>query len=379
MIPAFAGKDGVAGGGSLHSRTWDIDRNEGASIQGLKDTSTEPVDEPFIQVPDDLKGNVLVTSVDALVNWSRKSALWPVTFGLACCAFEMIATAMGRFDIARFGMEAFRASPRQADLLIIAGTVTWKMAPTIQRIYDQMGDPKWVISMGVCATSGGPYFGSYSVVPGVDHIIPVDVYVPGCPPRPDALLYGIMELHQKIKQYRNLKRPPTSVQMTKDSETSARTGARGARSVLMPVRELTGEQLAERLNRGVPDSVEGWQRNTVWVQPPRIARVAQFLRDDESLDFQFLNSVSAIDLIERFDVVYHMTSLRHQHTGVVKATVYGREDLSLPSVYQVWRGADFQEREVWDLMGIRFEGHPNMKRIMLWEGFEGHPLRKDYL
>ena len=147
----------------------------------------------------------------------------------------------------------------------------------------------------------------------------------------------------------------------------------------MPVRELTGEQLAERLNRGVPDSVEGWQRNTVWVQPPRIARVAQFLRDDESLDFQFLNSVSAIDLIERFDVVYHMTSLRHQHTGVVKATVYGREDLSLPSVYQVWRGADFQEREVWDLMGIRFEGHPNMKRIMLWEGFEGHPLRKDYL
>ena len=226
--PRFRGKDGAAGGGPLHSRTWDIDRNEGASIQGLKDTSTEPVDEPFIQVPDDLKGNVLVTSVDALVNWSRKSALWPVTFGLACCAFEMIATAMGRFDIARFGMEAFRASPRQADLLIIAGTVTWKMAPTIQRIYDQMGDPKWVISMGVCATSGGPYFGSYSVVPGVDHIIPVDVYVPGCPPRPDALLYGIMELHQKIKQYRNLKRPPTSVQMTKDSETSA-VPARGER------------------------------------------------------------------------------------------------------------------------------------------------------
>ena len=203
--------------GPLNNRTWDIDREEGRTVQGLKDSSTEPLAEPFIQVPDDLQGNLVVTSVDALINWSRKSALWPVTFGLACCAFEMIATAMGRFDIARFGMEAFRASPRQADLMIVAGTVTWKMAPAIQRIYDQMGDPKWVISMGVCATSGGPYYGSYSVVPGVDHIIPVDVYVPGCPPRPDALLFGIMELHEKIKKYRNMgksARPPISGQVT---------------------------------------------------------------------------------------------------------------------------------------------------------------------
>mgnify|MGYP000683994409 FL=1 len=203
--------------GPLNSRTWDIDREEGRTVQGLKDSSSEPLAEPFIQVPDDLKGKLVVTSVDALINWSRKSALWPVTFGLACCAFEVIAPAMGRFDIARFGMEAFRASPRQADLMIVAGTVTWKMAPAIQRIYDQMGDPKWVISMGVCATSGGPYYGSYSVVPGVDHIIPVDVYVPGCPPRPDALLFGIMELHEKIKKYRNMgksARPPISGQVT---------------------------------------------------------------------------------------------------------------------------------------------------------------------
>jgi NADH-quinone oxidoreductase subunit C len=147
----------------------------------------------------------------------------------------------------------------------------------------------------------------------------------------------------------------------------------------MAVRALRGQELAERLEAALPGSVEQWDEDAVWVKPAHVAEVSRLLHDDSALDFQFLNSISAVDFVEYFQVVYHLTSQRQQHTAVVKARVYGRETPSLPSVYHVWRGADFQEREVWDLMGVRFEGHPNLKRIMLWEGFEGHPLRKDFL
>src|SRR5512139_2378360 len=164
-------------------------------------------DEPTLQVPPELKDNVSVTTwaklldpLSGLYNWGRKRSMWPMGFGLACCAIEMMATAAGRYDLSRFGMELMRPSPRQADLMIVSGTVTKKMLPQVVRLYNQMPEPKYVIAMGACATSGGPFKEGYNVVSGIDKFIPVDVYIPGCPPRPQALLQGLIKLQEMIEK-----------------------------------------------------------------------------------------------------------------------------------------------------------------------------------
>jgi len=184
------------------------DLNEGRQVAALKANSSAVLPDPDDWLDEEIKRNVLLTTVDWAIDWAKRSSLWTTVCFPACCAFEFITTAASRFDISRFGMEIIRASPRQADLMITAGTLTWKMAPQVKRIYDQMAEPKWVIAMGACACSGGIFANSYSVVPGYNRLFPVDVYVPGCPPRPEGLLYGIQMLQKKIaKEHVEIKFP----------------------------------------------------------------------------------------------------------------------------------------------------------------------------
>jgi NADH-quinone oxidoreductase subunit B len=155
-------------------------------------------------------GSIILTQLDALVNWARSNSVWPLTFGTRCCAIEFMAVGASRHDMARFGYEVARATPRQADMIIISGSINYKMAPVLKRLYDQIADPKYVIAMGACAVSGGPfYYNSYTIVKGADHVIPVDIYVPGCPPRPEALLYAFLQLQKKIKREKNFKKQLT--------------------------------------------------------------------------------------------------------------------------------------------------------------------------
>ncbi len=188
----------IAPGGKFIYPDAELDHAEGLVINETKANSQVIIPDPDKWLEEDAEKNIMLTTVDALINWGMRSSMWTAICFPACCAFEFIAANGPRFDLARFGMEILRASPRQADLMITAGTLTWKNAPNVKRIYDQMAEPKWVIAMGACGISGGIFRSSYNVVPGYNHIVPVDVYVPGCPPRPEGLIYGIQMLQEKI-------------------------------------------------------------------------------------------------------------------------------------------------------------------------------------
>jgi len=448
--------------------------------------------DPVLQ--KELERHVLVTNwdkllgiVDTVYNWGRRSALWPLGFGLACCAIEMICTASSRFDIARFGAEVFRGSPRQADLMIVSGTVTKTMMPMIARLYDQMPEPKYVIAMGACATGGGPFKEGYNVVSGVDKYIPVDVYIPGCPPTPQALLNGLIMLQKKIDGERleipalgkhgfapwygneverdipvpvlgpdlidlrtveiaaertalglldaheaGLTKPakvpapqpeaesepapapalsaaapkaPSKIDLIRakargEAATEAPASAPAAEAkpapAAKPVKKtkraearptlvwlgLAGlNELAEKINALLGAGTVSVVQAALLVQTDKLIDVALFLRDKNPIKYDYLASLQSVHYEDCIEVNYQLDST-DKPGSVIELRVRTAEAEGageVPSLYHVYRGADFQEREVYDMMGVRFQGHPELKRILMWEGFAYHPLRKDFL
>ena len=375
-----------------------------------------------VEVPEELKQNILLSKLDDLYNWGRAYSLWPLTMGLACCAIEMIAAGTARYDQDRFGAALFRATPRQADMMIVSGTVTKKMVPQIIRIYNQMAEPKYVLSMGACATGGGPFKEGYNVVSGIDKFLPVDVYIPGCPPTPQALLYGIMRLQEKIKGqslktvpwYRkeedmnavpvpilgpDLIDPRELPQIKEELQKAREQGSaesvdegpkpRPKRVVkppkvptwdITPTDEVT--ELADSINQALElDQAVTPEKDTLVATRDQLFKVAQYIRDE--LGYEMLNNVTGVDYMgregDRFEVVYHLYSMSQpEKPGLVLKARAPADNPELPSLYDLWQTCYLQEREIYDLYGINFTGHPNMKRILLWDDFYGHPMRKDY-
>jgi NADH-quinone oxidoreductase subunit C/D len=363
-------------------------------------------------VPDELKGNVFLTKLSQIYGWGRKYSLWPLAFGLACCAFEFFASGASRFDFGRWGMDLFRASPRAADLIIISGTVTKKMVPLIVRLYNQMAEPKYVLSMGACANGGGPFKEGYGVVSGIDKFLPVDVYVPGCPPTPEALITGFMALHEKIQNekinevrwYRKEPIPEVPVPLYGPDLIDTRqipqlSKATRMATAVVPKREFEPatvedpphmswagsmacadlEAVHDRLNQAVPGGVVDREGDWLVLAPEQLQAAALYLRDE--MGYDYLSHLSATDYPDRLEMVYNLYSTRPdlQGPGIpLKVRVPDKVDPHVASLASVFQSANFQEREVWDMFGIGFNGHPDLRRILLWEGFDGHPLRKDW-
>ncbi len=411
--------------------------------------------DPVLQ--KELEQHVLVTNwdkmlgmVDTVYNWGRRNSLWPLGFGLACCAIEMICTASSRFDIARFGAEVFRGSPRQADLMIVSGTVTKTMMPMIARLYDQMPEPKYVMSMGACATGGGPFKEGYNVVSGIDKYLPVDVYIPGCPPTPQALLNGLIMLQRKIDGEkldipiigrkgttpwyetdcdRDIPIPvlgPDLIDLRLVEITAERTAAglveareatlvkpllipapqpeseapaepapepgakpkpgkkikkAEARPTLVWLGDAKLKELADRVNAKFGGGTVSIIQAALLVETEKLVPVCRFLKDENPIRYDYLASLQSVHYSDCIEVNYQLDSIDHPGTLIELRvrTAEAEGEGEVPSVDSVWRGADFQEREVYDMMGIKFTGHPNLKRILMWDGFAYWPLRKDFL
>ncbi|WP_324292507.1 NADH-quinone oxidoreductase subunit B/C/D [uncultured Pseudodesulfovibrio sp.] len=356
---------------------------------------------------------------DVILNWCQANSLWPLFFGLSCCFVEQATVFTGLYDIARFGAEVLRGSPRQADLMVVSGTVFKKAAPMVKRIYEQMPRPKWVISMGSCANTGGMY-DVYSVVQGVDQIIPVDVYVTGCPPRPEALLHGLITLQDMIRQKNRPLRPVLNLEgghlggrddilipgATKDRDTRgpgmggipargtsvtppAFAGSRSDDMWTPPAPKFSfttsHETLRDALAARFGDLVQ-WQEAvvdmpTVTAPAERLIEVLDFLKREAPVRYERLEDITAVDETARkvrpeqdYTAIYTLTSLSSIEYLRVRVPV--GEGLELPSVTPVWPSANWYECEIWDLFGIRFAGHPGLRRLIMPEEWEGHPLRK---